>query len=70
MTDKPISFIDDLDIDQEPEPEAGALLQPVHGLVVGARMTPAEYEVYAAEINRLSKAGQIPDVEFDDGDSE
>jgi hypothetical protein len=42
MSDKPISFIDDLDLDQGPEPEAADA--PKHGLVVGPRLTEKEFE--------------------------
>ena len=64
MADKPISFIDDLDLDQGPEPEAGPS-PPVHGLVVSARMTEAEFEVYAAELNAMAKAKTMPEIIFE-----
>jgi hypothetical protein len=52
-------------IDQEFEPLAADKSGPIHGLVVGPRLTEKQFEAMAVELNAMAKAGTLPVVEFE-----
>ena len=62
MADNPFNLTD---VRKKPTGNDGLQVQTGF-LVVGEPKTEAEFEAYAVELNAMSKAGTMPDVEFQD----